>query len=121
VTLYATPGRPRLKLSSLQEARRPRRPGHRKTPVEKLGLKAMEPPGSLRAVMAAHLEAMQVANYSESSLLSRASDFRRFAEWCEARGLHRPADVTRPLVERYQKNLYTHRKKNGAPMSVEHQ
>jgi integrase/recombinase XerD len=117
-------GRPRLKLSSplSKQARvRARKLRHRKTPVEQLALRPMEPPDSLRATMAGYLEAMVVLNMAESTLQSRGRDFRLFAEWCEARALHKPTDVTRPILERYQRYLYYYRKGNGSPLATERQ
>lgn len=115
------PGRPRLKVGSTSSARWSRRPRKKTTPLEQLKLKPLEPPDSLRSAMAAHLEAMAVVNSSTASLMSKARDLRLFAEWCEARSLNRAADVTRPILERYQRHLYYFRKPSGAPLSVERQ
>lgn len=115
------PGRPRLKVGPMTPARVVRRPRKKPTPLEQLKLRAAEPADGLRGTMAAHLEAMAVVNSSTASLLSKARDLRLFAEWCEARALHKPVDVTRPILERYQRHLYYFRKPNGAPLSVERQ
>lgn len=40
-----------------------------------------------------------------------------FLLWCEARAVTRPDDVTRPILERYQRHLYHHRKTDGKPLS----
>jgi integrase/recombinase XerD len=42
---------------------------------------------------------------------------RYFFAWCEARGLLDPGAITRPILERYQKHLYLHRKADGNPLS----
>lgn len=42
----------------------------------------------------------------------------RFIAWSDERGITRPQDITRPILERYQRHLYHHRKSNGAPLSV---
>src|SRR6185312_6489395 len=43
---------------------------------------------------------------------------RYFVSWCDERGLTRPAEITRPILERYQRHLFLKRKKNGAPLSA---
>jgi integrase/recombinase XerD len=76
---------------------------------------------SLRATMLAHLEALAVRQYSVSTISSRARDFRLFAAWCEERSVLRPLEVTKLLLERYQRYLFYVRKPNGHPLSVQRQ
>ena len=40
-----------------------------------------------------------------------------FLDWCKERGLTEPVEVTRPVLERYQRHLFYSRKKNGEPLS----
>ena len=40
---------------------------------------------------------------------------------CDARSLTRPADVTKPILERYQRHLYHHRTARGRPMTFQTQ
>jgi integrase/recombinase XerD len=40
-----------------------------------------------------------------------------FIAWCDARSITRPAQVTKPVVEAYQRHLYYWRKTSGAPLS----
>ncbi len=42
---------------------------------------------------------------------------RYFITWCDERGLGRPQDITRPILERYQRYLFLYRKTNGQPLS----
>jgi len=70
---------------------------------------------------AAYLEAMRVLNYSEKTVESRAHHLREFIKWAHERSLARPAEVTKPILERYQRHLYHHRKKNGQPLSFRSQ
>ena len=62
-------------------------------------------------------EAMAVRGYSESTLHRRESDIRRFVGWCDERSINTPQDVTKPILERYQKHLYYYRQANGEPLS----
>ena len=75
-------------------------------------------PNSLRGTMAEHLQSMQVRNYTPPSVLGRAACLNLFALWCEERGLMRPGEVTKPILERYQRHLFHYRKKNGRPLGV---
>ena len=61
---------------------------------------------------------MAVRGYSGRTLHRRESDIRRFAGWCDERGLTRPQDVTKPILERYQKYLYTYRQASSEPLSA---
>lgn len=62
-------------------------------------------------------EAMLIRRYAETTLHRRESDIRRFIGWCDERGLQHPQDVTKPILERYQKHLYYYRQANGEPLS----
>ena len=64
-----------------------------------------------------YLEHLRVRNYSERTLQNNHSSLGLFVAWCETRGLSRPVQVTRPLLERYQRHLYHVRKPNGQPLS----
>jgi integrase/recombinase XerD len=63
-------------------------------------------------------EAMAIRNYSKNTLHRRESDIRRFVGWCDERGLSQPQDITKPILERYQKHLYYYRQANGEPLSM---
>ncbi len=62
-------------------------------------------------------EALRVANYSEDTAAHRVVYLTWFAAWLEVRGITRPAEVTKPILERYQRALYHHRKANGRPLT----
>ncbi len=42
---------------------------------------------------------------------------RYFITWSDERGLGRPQDITRPILERYQRYLFLNRKADGQPLS----
>ena len=51
--------------------------------------------------------------------ISRDEDcLRYFITWCDERGLTRPHDITRPILERYQRYLFLYRKSDGNPLSA---
>lgn len=75
-----------------------------------------DPRGMHRAI-ADFTEALRVANYSETTVHVRTVNLALFARWMEERGLSRPSEVTKPILERYQRALYHHRKPNGKPLT----
>ncbi|MGH7870122.1 MAG: site-specific tyrosine recombinase XerC [Candidatus Dormibacteraceae bacterium] len=80
------------------------------------------PPATpLAALLNEHLEALRVRGYSEHTVRNRLVHIRFFLEWCKDRGLAEPTDVTRPVLERYQRHLFHYRKKNGEPLSFRSQ
>lgn len=75
-------------------------------------------PDGLRELMAGYLEALRVRNYSAASVETYETGLISLATWCEERGLLRAAEVTRPILERYQRHLFYYRKSNGQALSV---
>jgi integrase/recombinase XerD len=53
-----------------------------------------------------------------STVTTRERAIARFIAWADERGITRPADITRTLLERYQRALYLHRKADGQPLSL---
>jgi integrase/recombinase XerD len=68
--------------------------------------------------MQEHFEWMLVSGYSEDTVRARRVAIRRFITWCEERALRTPTDITKPILERYQRHLYYHRKVDGRPMTL---
>jgi len=67
--------------------------------------------------LARFLEASAAKGLSPRTVEIRDRMLRRFIHWCSERSLDRPQDVTRPILERYRRHLYHHRKANGEPLS----
>jgi integrase/recombinase XerD len=59
--------------------------------------------------------------YSERTVEEREEHLAHLAAWLEQRGITRPGDVTRPVLQRYQRWLYHYRKANGEPLSIRRQ
>lgn len=57
-------------------------------------------------------------NWSETTLKTQTHHSYRFILWANERGVNYGAEVTRPLLERYQRYLYQYRKTNGEPLST---
>jgi len=75
----------------------------------------------LFAWMTRYLEWLRVQNYSERTVENRQLYLGYFIAWCADRSLTRPVEVTRPILERYQRTLYHYRKPNGQPLSFRSQ
>ena len=65
-----------------------------------------------------YTEAMQVRGYSETTLRKRDGDIRRFAGWCDDRSLNHPNQITKLILERYQRHLFHYRQENGSQLSA---
>lgn len=64
-------------------------------------------------------EAKQVQGYSHNTLHRRESDIRRFVGWCDDRGLEHPNQITKPILESYQRYLFHYRQeRNNQPLSA---
>lgn len=72
----------------------------------------------LTRYLEAHLEALLVKGYSTDTVRVRRIALRRFIVWSEARGLHQPADITKAVLERYQRHLFYYRKPDGTPLTL---
>lgn len=79
-----------------------------------------DPQGFL-ALSEAFLQWMAVTNYSEATITNRRTYLRYFIVWADERGLTRPCEITRPILERYQRSLYYARKVDGQPLSFRSQ
>jgi len=78
-------------------------------------------PGGMWNHMQRFLEHLEVRNYSPRTLATWKAYLRYFIAWCDERGLTRPEQVDRPILERYQQHLFYYRKSNGAPLTVRSQ
>ncbi len=82
-----------------------------------------DPPATtpLAALMYEHLNALRVRDYSVHTVRNRQVHIGFFLAWCGERGLAEPTEITRPVLERYQRYLFHYRKKNGEPLSFRSQ
>jgi len=65
----------------------------------------------------AFLEWGEVTGLSQDTIRRRQAALRRFIHWCDGRGLSCPTDVTKPILERYQRHLYYYRKSDGQALT----
>jgi integrase/recombinase XerD len=74
-------------------------------------------PNGMASYMLRYLEWMAIKNYSSQTVEVRKRDLHQFNQWSEERHLHRAQDITKPILERYQRHLFYYRKANGKPLS----
>ena len=74
-------------------------------------------PDGLGVWLRRFLESLQVRNFSARTVDHREKDIGDFIVWLADRGVERIDQVTKPIIERYQKQLFQHRKKNGKPLT----
>lgn len=91
--------------------------------VAKKRKSAVTPPEGtpLAALLAEHLTALRVKDYSEHTVRNRDMHIRFFLAWCAERGLTEPTEITRPMLERYQRHLFHYRKRSGEPLTFRSQ
>src|ERR1700740_2449391 len=89
--------------------------------VEKKRKPQVPPETPLEVLMHEHLKALRTKNYSEWTVKNRLVHVVFFIEWAQERGLREPLEVTRPVLERYQRHLFYYRKKNGDPLTFRSQ
>jgi integrase/recombinase XerD len=78
-------------------------------------------PQGMWVMMEQFFEWMRVKNYSEKTIEVRQVYLGYFINWCADRGIVRPAEVTKPIIERYQRFMYHYRKRDGDPLSFRSQ
>ena len=79
--------------------------------------KLVEPPKTLLAsLLEKHLEDLQMKQYSEYTIKGRRVHIQMFLVWAVERGITEPVEVTRTVLERYQKHVFDYRKSNGEPL-----
>jgi site-specific recombinase XerD len=79
------------------------------------------PRTAMELLMREHLESLRVRGYSEFTVKNRQVHIGFFIEWAYEHGLREPIEVTRPVLERYQRYLFFYRKKNGEPLTFRSQ
>jgi integrase/recombinase XerD len=75
-------------------------------------------PRGFPILVARHLEALAVRGRSKTTLDSAERVLRPFAAWCAERGATRPSEVTRTLLERYQRWLFHVRDESDRPLRL---
>ena len=64
-----------------------------------------------------YLAWLSAQNYSADTVRTGEACVGYFVEWCRERSIEDVTEVTRPVLERYQRSLYHYRKKDGTPLT----
>lgn len=95
------------------EAVKPSGPAHRASPAQDAIAH-----NRLTRYMEEHFEWMQVTGYSTDTVRARRVALRKFIAWADERGLDDPREITKPMLERYQRYLFYYRKNDGSPLTI---
>ena len=82
---------------------------------------AQQPGDRMHALMNEYLEWIAVQNYTPATIVTFRVSIDYFLGWCRERGLDDVTEITRPVLERYQRALYHYRKRNGEPLTFRSQ
>lgn len=75
-------------------------------------------PDGLFIHMKRYLDALAIKFYTEQTLYSNERYIRDFIAWCDIRSLRQPQEISKPILEAYQRYLYLYRQANGNPLSI---
>jgi integrase/recombinase XerD len=95
-----------------------RRPRPKGTPRRSVAIPGdpSDPAGFHRAI-AEWLEWLEVHGYAPQTVLDRSWNLANFVAWAELRGISRPAEVTLPVLEAYQRHVAARRKPDGTALA----
>lgn len=92
-----------------------RRPGSKARP--KPGEDFTDPHG-MAALLAQYREWQRVHHYAADTLRTSGHALTLFARWAAERGITRPNEVTRPILERYQRFVFHYRTAADRPLGL---
>lgn len=75
-------------------------------------------PDSFAMLKDQYLTWMRVHNYASSTVDRTDYMLMKFMDWCALRGITQPKEVTRMVLERYQRTVYAYRTKDGKPLKM---
>jgi len=88
---------------------------------ERAKLPLEDEPGSLAHWARQYETWCRTRGQSERTVQNVRSYLGFFIRWADTRGLSHPHEVTRPIIEAYQRHLFLMRKPNGRPLSFRSQ
>ncbi len=91
----------------------------RKKPLPPIG--DPNDPTSMFVWMVRYLRAIEVRGYSVSTIRTSENAIRAFISWAAERSITKPSEVTKPILERYQRWVFYLRKKDGSPLRAQDQ
>ena len=64
------------------------------------------------------IKKLEARHFSTDTVKSRRFHLNIFVEWAEERSMTDPEEISRPVIDRYQRYIFKYRKKNGEPLSL---
>ena len=92
-----------------------KRPKRAKQPLTPVG--DPDDPRGFWYLLQQNLVWLRVHNYSEATIATREKYIRMFLRWTVQRELRYPTQVTKPILESFQRHLFHHRKADGQPLA----
>jgi integrase/recombinase XerD len=92
--------------------------GKRGVYTPKVPVGDLRDPNGFAAYLQRYLAWLRERNYAETTVDGREIRLRGFITWCEERSLKQPQNITKPIIERYQRYLFLYRKPDGKPLSA---
>lgn len=86
-------------------------------PKSRIPFEGSEDPRSIPGLISPYFEWMRIKGYSETTITRAWEVLGQFWKWCRERSLSQAREITKPILERYQRHLYHYRKRNGEPLS----
>jgi len=93
----------------------------RKKSHRRAGTATVLPDNGLTPYLTHYLEWLRIKGFSETTVVNREGDLSALIRWCDERQLHAPGEISKPMIERYQRHLYYYRKENGEPLAYSSQ
>lgn len=72
----------------------------------------------MESLLKEYCQWQRVWNYSEGTIRNGELYIGQFIGWLAERSVLNASEVTKPMLERYQRVLFTYRKKDGQPLSI---
>ena len=63
---------------------------------------------------------LEERNYAAKTVSTHSWSLKMFLSWAQERDLNRPEEITKPILESYQRWLYRYRKANDQPLGRHH-
>lgn len=81
-------------------------------------VEASSDPLSLRSLVRQWVQTLETKGYTEQTVTTNTWALNSFLAWVAERDLEHPEQITKPILESYQRWLYRYRKENGEPLGI---
>jgi len=75
-------------------------------------------PGTLAHHAPQYLQNLAIRNYTPDTIEGRKDSLKVFLQWTNDRELLQPYEITKPILESYQRHLWQWKKSNGKPLGI---